>query len=255
MSIEIRMVNVHKAFRGGRDQILKGVDLTFPKGELTYLLGPSGTGKSVSLKLILGLLKPDQGEVWVGDKEISRLNGKELYEHRMCFGMLFQNSALFDDMTIFENVAFPLREHTKLGESEIKQKVEKALSILDMPGPYDKFPNEISGGMKKRVALARAIIRQPSVLLYDEPTTGLDPVTRGTVDELIEKLKREFSLTSLVVSHDIPSALLLADRIVFLYQGHTVFSGKPKDFRNADHPAIQAFLKAEYRSVEAMQAV
>lgn len=252
MSIEIRLVNVHKSFRGGRDQILKGINLEFHQGELTYLLGPSGTGKSVTLKHILGLLKPDSGEVWVGNKEISHLKGQELADHRMCFGMLFQNSALFDDMTVFENVAFPLREHTQLKEEEIKQKVENALKTLGMPGPYDKYPNEISGGMKKRVALARAIIRQPSILLYDEPTTGLDPVTRTTVDELIEKLKREFSLTSIVISHDIPSALLLADRIIFLFGGNVVFDGKPEEFKTAQHPAIQAFLNAERRSIGAL---
>jgi phospholipid/cholesterol/gamma-HCH transport system ATP-binding protein len=166
--------------------------------------------------------------------------------------MLFQNSALFDDMTVFENVAFPLREHTQMGEDEIEARVRDRLSILGMTSGYDKFPNELSGGMRKRVGLARAIIREPQILLYDEPTTGLDPVTRITVDELIETLKRELKLTSIVISHDIPSALRLADRIAFLYQGNIVFWGAPKDFRKSDHPAIRKFLEAEQKSYEVL---
>jgi phospholipid/cholesterol/gamma-HCH transport system ATP-binding protein len=249
----VKLVNVWKSFRGGRDQILKGVNIEFPAGKLTYILGSSGAGKSVTLKHVLGLLKPDKGEVWVGGKDMAKINGFELKEHRKLFGMLFQNSALFDDMTVFENVAFPLREHTKCSESEIEERVSKALDMLGMSREsQDKLPNEISGGMKKRVALARAIIREPSILLYDEPTTGLDPVTRTTVDDLIETLKRELHLTSLVISHDIPSALLLADQIAFLHQGEIVFWGVPDEFRKAEHPAIRGFLEAEGRTVTAL---
>jgi phospholipid/cholesterol/gamma-HCH transport system ATP-binding protein len=245
--------DVHKSFRGGRDEILKGVSIDFPPGKLTYILGSSGAGKSVTLKHILGLLKPDSGEVWVGGKNMATLSGRELARHRMLFGMLFQNSALFDDMTVFDNVAFPLREHTKLTEAEIEERVKKSLGILGMTSDYDKFPNEISGGMRKRVGLARAIIREPAILLYDEPTTGLDPVTRTTVDELIATLKRELRLTSIVISHDIPSALLLADQIAFLHKGEIVYWGEAKGFKKAEHPAIRAFLDAERRSVEAFQ--
>lgn len=249
----VKLVNVWKSFRDGRDQILKGVSIEFPVGKLTYILGSSGAGKSVTLKHVLGLLKPDSGEVWVGGKDMAKIHGKEMMEHRKLFGMLFQNSALFDDFTVFENVAFPLREHTKLSEKEITDKVQRALDMLGMNrASHDKFPNEISGGMKKRVALARAIIREPSILLYDEPTTGLDPVTRTTVDDLIETLKRELHLTSLVISHDIPSALLLADQIAFLHAGEIVFWGKPDEFRKATHPAIRSFLDAEHRTVTAL---
>jgi phospholipid/cholesterol/gamma-HCH transport system ATP-binding protein len=252
-SESVRLVNVWKSFREGRDQILKGVNIEFPAGKLTYILGSSGAGKSVTLKHVLGLLKPDEGEVWVGGKDMAKISGHELKEHRKLFGMLFQNSALFDDMTVFENVAFPLREHTKCTEEEIQEKVTKALDMLGMSREsQDKLPNEISGGMKKRVALARAIIREPSILLYDEPTTGLDPVTRTTVDDLIETLKRELHLTSLVISHDIPSALLLADQIAFLHQGEIVFWGVPDEFRKAEHPAIRGFLEAEGRTVTAL---
>lgn len=249
----IRLVNVHKAFRGGRDKVLRGVSLEFPAGELTYILGSSGAGKSVLLKHVLGLLKPDQGEIWVAGKNVVELSREELSQHRLVFGMLFQNSALFDDMTVFENVAFPLREHTRMKEPEIAERVGKSLEHLGFArASFDKYPNELSGGMRKRVALARAIIREPKILLYDEPTTGLDPVTRTTVDELIEQLKSELKLTSLVISHDIPSALLLADRIAFLHQGMIVFWGTPAEFRKADHPAIRSFLDAERRSVQAL---
>jgi phospholipid/cholesterol/gamma-HCH transport system ATP-binding protein len=249
----VSLKDVTKSFRGGRDQILKGVSIDFPPGKLTYILGSSGAGKSVTLKHILGLLKPDSGEVWVGGKNMATLEGRELSKHRMLFGMLFQNSALFDDMSVFDNVAFPLREHSTLSEEEIAVKVKKTLATLGMTSDFDKFPNEISGGMRKRVGLARAIIREPAILLYDEPTTGLDPVTRTTVDELIETLKRELRLTSIVISHDIPSALLLADQIAFLHQGQIVYWGEAKGFKKAEHPAIRAFLDAERRSVEAFQ--
>jgi phospholipid/cholesterol/gamma-HCH transport system ATP-binding protein len=249
----VKLVNISKSFRGGRDQVLRGVSVDFPPGKLTYILGSSGAGKSVLLKHVLGLLRPDAGEVWVDGKEISRLHGRELSEHRRVFGMLFQNSALFDDMTVFENVAFPLYEHTDLPAAEIQARVESTLAKLGMKAGLDKHPNELSGGMRKRVGLARAIIREPAILLYDEPTTGLDPVTRTTVDELIESLKRELKLTSIVISHDIPSALLLADQIAFLHQGKIVFWGTPEEFRRADHEAIQAFLNAERRALDAFR--
>lgn len=249
----IRFENVHKSFRKGRDKILKGVNIEFPAGKLTYILGSSGAGKSVMLKHVLGLLQPDTGKVWVAGKDLSTLDRDELAQHRLHFGMLFQNSALFDDMTIYENVAFPLREHTKLSESEINERVKKALTSLGMTTGYDKYPNELSGGMRKRVGLARAIIREPQILLYDEPTTGLDPVTRITVDDLIAHLKSELKLTSIVISHDIPSALLLADQIAFLHQGQFVFYGTPQEFRNADHEAIRKFLDAEQRTFQVLQ--
>lgn len=254
IATEVRLENVYKSFRGGRDHVLNGVNLSFPAGKLSYILGSSGAGKSVTLKLVLGLLKPDRGSVWVAGKDMSRLKGRELAEHRVHFGMLFQNSALFDDMTIYENVAFPLWEHTQLPEEAVYEKVRKTLGILGMSeNNFDKYPNELSGGMRKRVALARAIIREPGILLYDEPTTGLDPVTRVTVDELIETLKRELALTSIVISHDIPSALLLADQIAFLNKGTIIFWGVAKDFVKSEHPAIQAFLGAERRSLEALR--
>lgn len=250
--IAIRIQNVHKTFREGRDPILRGVSLNIPAGKLTYILGSSGAGKSVLLKHLLGLLHPDQGEVWVGQDLVSSLSATRLAKMRLQFGMLFQNSALFDDLTIYENVAFPLREHSKLTESEIETRVGQALNTLGMPTGWDKLPNELSGGMRKRVGLARAIIRQPSILLYDEPTTGLDPVTRTMVDDLIATLKRELQLTSVVISHDIPSALLLADFIAFLDQGRILFFGTPAEFRKSPEKVIQKFLDAERRTVLAL---
>ena len=250
-AIELR--NVHKSFREGRDQILKGVSIGFPIGKLTYILGSSGTGKSVTLKHILGLFSPDEGEVLVFGQDMSKMTIREATAFREKFGMVFQNSALFDDMTVFENVAFPLREHTRLSEEEIDQQVSAILQLLGMNGPYDKYPSEISGGMRKRVGIARAMIRKPQILLYDEPTTGLDPMTRMTVDDMIEKLKREFALTSVVISHDIPSALRLADQIVFLDKGKVVFCGLPKDFVKSEHPAIRDFIRSDLISFESLK--
>ena len=248
----IELKNIHKSFREGRDQILRGVDISFPDGKLTYILGPSGTGKSVTLKHVLGLLSPDEGEVWVLGQDLSKLSSKELIQFREKFGMVFQNSALFDDMTVFENVAFPLREHTVMTEEQIEREVTTTLSLLGMQGPYDKFPNEISGGMRKRVGIARAIVRKPQILLYDEPTTGLDPYTRITVDDLIEKIKTEFKLTSIVISHDIPSALRLADQIVFLNQGKVVFAGLPAEFVKSKDPSIRRFIDADLLSFQSL---
>lgn len=246
----IEVVDLHKSFRNGRDKILRGVNLKFPHGKLTYILGPSGTGKSVLIKHILGLLKPDSGKVLLDGLDITQLKGRELVEYRQRFGMLFQNAALFDDLTVYDNVAFPLYEHEKFSEEEIRTRVVDTLKQLGMPASHDKFPNELSGGMRKRVGLARAIIRRPSILFYDEPTTGLDPVTRTVVDDLIAHLKSELQLTSIVISHDIPSALRLADQIAFIFQGEIIFLGKSTDFKNCQHPKIQEFVQAETKSAQ-----
>jgi phospholipid/cholesterol/gamma-HCH transport system ATP-binding protein len=250
---DIELVDVTKSFRNGRDKVLRGVNLRFPRGKLTYILGSSGAGKSVMLKHILGLLSPDSGTVKVLGKDLSKLSPRELVDHRTHFGMLFQNSALFDDFSVFENVAFPLREHSRMSEDEIRTRVESALQSLGMKSGYDKLPNELSGGMRKRVGLARAIIREPRVLLYDEPTTGLDPVTRLTVDDLIAQLKSSYGLTSVVISHDIPSALHLADRIAFLHQGEILFWGTPAEFRKAPEGPVKDFLRAEERTLATLQ--
>lgn len=243
-SLAIEVKNLTKSFSGA-EKVLNDISVVFPAGKLTYILGPSGTGKSVLLKTILGLLPPDSGEVWIGGKEICSMRRRHLREFRKNFGVLFQNSALFDDLSVFENVAFPLWEHTDLSFSEVEKKVKDTLSHLGMNAGYDKLPNQLSGGMKKRVGLARAVILEPSILLYDEPTTGLDPVTRTTVDHLIETLKDEFKTTSLVISHDIPSALTLADHIVFLHGGKVAFEGTPQEFSKIREGAMGEFVDAE----------
>ena len=252
--LSIRVEDLHKSFRGGRDHVLQGVNLEFKPGKLTYILGPSGTGKSVTIKHILGLLRPDSGRIFIGDDETTHMRGRELEAKRALFGMLFQNAALFDDRTVFDNVAFPLYEHTKMKPGEIAERVTKTLAALGMPDGHDKLPNELSGGMRKRVGLARAIVRQPQALLYDEPTTGLDPVTRTMVDDLIAQLKRDLKLTSIVISHDIPSALQLADHIAFLFGGKVVFYGSPAEFRACSHPAVQNFMTAELRAAKSVMS-
>jgi len=250
VQIAVDVKNISKSFRGGKFIVYKGVSLEVPKGDVTFILGPSGVGKSVLLKHILGLLKPDHGEVLIYKQPIPYDNPKLLNEIRKKFGMLFQNAALFDDFTVFENVAFPLVEHRReLTKQTIAEKVfEKLKAVgLDPEKNIDKYPNELSGGMKKRVGLARAIVLEPDILLYDEPTTGLDPVTRAMVDDLIVDTNKKFGLTSIVISHDIPSALYSANHIAFLYGGEIVFWGIPKEFKKCSHPVVQSFLQAEER--------
>ncbi|MBI3555353.1 MAG: ABC transporter ATP-binding protein [Deltaproteobacteria bacterium] len=242
--------DVHKSFGHGRYQVFKGVNLDVKRGEITFVLGPSGVGKSVMLKHILGLLKPDAGDVLIFGKPIPYDNASALNEMRKHFGMLFQYAALFDDMTVFQNVAFPLVEHRRsMTHAEMRLKVsEKLLAVgLDPEQSLDKFPSELSGGMKKRVGLARAIVLEPQILLYDEPTTGLDPVTRAMVDDLIVDTNKNFGLTSVVISHDIPSALYSADHIAFLFGGQIVFYGTTAGFRECQHPMVQNFLQSEER--------
>lgn len=247
-AIELR--DVHKSFSQGRYPVYRGLSLKVPRKQITFLLGPSGSGKSVMLKHILGLLKPDKGEVLVFDQPIPYDSPQKLSDFRKNFGMLFQYSALFDDMTVFQNVAFPLVENRRdMPKNEVREKVIETIkaSGLDPTATMDKYPNELSGGMRKRVGLARAIILEPQILLYDEPTTGLDPVTRAMVDDLIVETNNKFGLTSFVISHDIPSALYSADQIAFLYMGQIVFCGTPEEFRKCKHPVVHEFIQSEER--------
>lgn len=255
VAIDIR--DIHKSFSGGRYKIFTGLSLKIPKGSITFVLGPSGVGKSVMFKHILGLLKPDAGEIDIFGEAIPYGDSRGMNDMRRHFGMLFQNAALFDDMTVYENVAFPLVEHRRgMSRAERRAKVADKLKAvgLDPENTMDKYPNELSGGMRKRVGLARAIVLEPEILLYDEPTTGLDPMTRATVDDLIVDTNKTFGLTSVVISHDIPSALYSADYIGFLYQGKIAFFGTPEEFRKSTHPMIQGFLKSEERHRKEMHA-
>jgi phospholipid/cholesterol/gamma-HCH transport system ATP-binding protein len=238
-AIELR--GVRKSFAGR--VVLDGVDLMVPRGTTTVILGGSGSGKSVLMRHVIGLLRPDAGEVRVDGEDIVPLAGPALDRVRRRFGMVFQNAALFDSLTVGENVAFPLREHLKLDDAEVRRRVAHKLALVGLSGIESRLPAELSGGMRKRVALARAVILDPAIVLYDEPTTGLDPVSTDGVDELILTARRELGVTSLVISHDIGSAFKVADRIAFLSEGRIAEEGTPAELRRSTHPSVEAFLR------------
>lgn len=237
----IRTEDLHKHF--GDNHVLRGITLDFPTGTTTVILGGSGSGKSVLMKHLIGLLRPDKGRIIVEGQDIAALEGAELTHFRMKFGMVFQWAALFDSMTVLDNVAFPLREHHReMKESEIRKKVAEKLALFGLEGIEEKFPADLSGGMRKRVGLARAIIMDPKIVLYDEPTTGLDPITTEYVDEMILRAKEKLGVTSVVISHDIASAFHIADFIAFLYEGEIVSYGPPRHVRESKHPFVAEFL-------------
>ncbi len=238
----IEIVDLWKSF-GGRD-VLKGVSIEVPEGSTFVVLGGSGSGKTVLMKHVIGLLKPDRGTVRVGGIEIPKLEGRELTEARRMFGMVFQQSALFDSMTVLENVAFPLHERQRgIPARELRERVIEKLRVVDLGEEVlPRFPSELSGGMRKRVALARALIHEPRVVLYDEPTTGLDPITTDYVDDMIVSAKERLKVTSMVISHDIASSFKVADRLAVLYDGHLAAQGTPEEVRRSDHPHVKKFL-------------
>lgn len=232
----------------GTRTILKGIDLHIKAGEIVFILGTSGTGKSVLLKNTVGLLKPDSGEIWIDGEEVSQYSEQQFLPIRKKCGMVFQHPALFDSLSIFENIAFGLRKHLRLEESEIRKRVEQALSLVNLENVLNKRPADISYGMQKRVSLARTVVLQPKVLLFDEPTTGLDPVTTNSVNSLILNLSRKLNTTSMVVSHDMACALKIADHIVVLDQGQIVDQGSPKQLLESQVPLVRDFL-AESREL------
>ncbi|NUM59966.1 MAG: ABC transporter ATP-binding protein [Bdellovibrionaceae bacterium] len=232
--------NLVKKF--GERTILKGINLKINQGEIVFILGTSGTGKSVLLKNTVGLLKPDAGEIWIDGEEVAGFSEFEFLKIRKKCGMVFQHPALFDSLTIYENIAFGLRKHFSLSESEISSRVNRALKLVNIHDINDKRPAEISYGMQKRVSLARTVALEPKVLLFDEPTTGLDPVTTNAINELIKDLSRTLKTTSLVVSHDMPCALSIADRIVVFDQGQIVDQGTPQELLNSKVKLVQEFL-------------
>lgn len=240
----IRFDHVTKTF-GGRN-VLDDLSFEIAKGEVFVIVGPSGTGKSVSLKHMVRLLRPTRGSVWVDDTEISAVDDKELTLVRERFGYLFQGGALLGWMTVEENIALPLREKTRLSDDEIAQRVARALESVGLEHDGDKYPSEISGGMQKRAGLARAIAGEPEIVLYDEPTSGLDPVTARTIDRLILRLNEGLGITSVVVTHDLQGALLIADRIAMLTGGHFVEVSPPETFVVSDQPDVRAFLDAQF---------
>jgi phospholipid/cholesterol/gamma-HCH transport system ATP-binding protein len=238
----IRLESVTKRF--GRLLVLDAVDLNIRKGESTVVIGESGSGKSVMLKHIVGLLRPDSGRVYYNETRMDMMSERELAAVRKDFGFVFQMSALFDSLSAAENVAFPLREHANLDETEIERIVKEKLAVVGLDGVQPKRPAELSGGQRKRVAVARAISLSPSVILYDEPTTGLDPIRAEAINDLIIKLKRELSVTSIVVTHDMHSAHRIGDRIVMLYQGRFIADGTPDEIKATDDPRVRSFVDA-----------
>lgn len=236
----IKLINLYKSFDD--NQVLRGVDLEIEKGESMAVIGRSGSGKSVLLKHIIGLMKPDRGKIIVDGVDVASLNGKELNEFRKRFGMLFQGAALFDSMTIGDNVAFPLREHTKMREREVVEKVKEKLELVGLKNVENLFSSELSGGMKKRVGLARAIAMEPQILLYDEPTAELDPVLTDSINDLIIEMREKLNVTTVVITHDMTSAYKIADRIAMLYQGKIIALGTPDEIRNSEDPVVKQFV-------------
>lgn len=236
----IRLVDVCKRF--GDVVALDGVSLDIPRGQTTAIIGPSGAGKSVLIKHIVGLIEPDSGQVWVGDVDVARASRKQLYAVRKKFGMLFQDGALFDSLTAGENVAFPLRYHTKLSEAEMRRVAEEKLELVELPDVYDRPTAKLSGGQRKRVGLARAIVLEPEVVVFDEPNSGLDPLTSDTIDDLIGRMKQRLGITFVVITHDIVSAVHIADRIAMIWEGRIVEYAPTQQFIRSDKANVRRFL-------------
>ena len=245
----IELSDLHKSFNG--HHVLQGVNLTIPDGKITVIIGRSGGGKSVLLKHVIGLLKPDGGSVKVDNVDLSGLDDRQLKDFRKRFGMLFQNAALFDSMNVFENIAFPLVEHKKMTAREIRDRVHEVLELVGLKDVDQKMPSELSGGMRKRVGLARAIVLSPQILLYDEPTTGLDPIMTDSVDQLILTTQKKLRVTSVVISHDIEATFRIADKVAMIHEGKILLEGDEKAFRSSREPFVKKFLEGKSDTVEA----
>lgn len=239
----ISIKNIRRVF--GKQQVLKGLSLEIPPGKITTIVGQSGCGKSVLLKHVIGLLKPESGEVLIDGTDISKLTGAKLNDIRKKFGILFQGAALLDSMDVFENVAFPLREKTKLKKKEIEERVNRELKNVGIVGMNAKYPAELSGGMKKRVGLARALIMQPEIVLFDEPTTGLDPIMKKAIHQLIYETQRRVGFAAVVVSHDIPDVFEISDYVAMMYGGTIIEQGTPDVFQTSMSPVVKQFLRGE----------
>ena len=239
--VVVDMRNVHKAF--GTKHVLRGVNLRLERGTSAVVLGGSGTGKSVLIKHVVGLLQPDRGEVWVGDERVDLLDGDALDRKRLLTGYLFQGGALFDSMTVYENMRFYLDRHTEMAKAEKDDVIEELLEAVNLPQVRDQYPAELSGGQKKRVGLARALVLKPEIILYDEPTTGLDPISVRVVADLIVKLRDERGISSISITHDLLAAQIITDQAHFLYEGKIIASGTLEEVRTAEHPMLQEFFK------------
>jgi phospholipid/cholesterol/gamma-HCH transport system ATP-binding protein len=245
----IRITGLRRAF--GAQEVLRGLDLEVASGEILVVIGRSGGGKSVLLKHLVGLLRPDAGGIFVDGTDITRLGRSALDRIRERYGVVFQGGALFDSMSVFDNVAFPLREKTRLRAVDVRQKVDEKLAQVGLEGMGGKNPAEISGGMRKRVAIARALVTEPEVVFFDEPTTGLDPILVNTIHHLIVELHRKFRFTAVVVSHEIPAIFRIADRVAMLHDGVIVDSGTPEAIQGSTNPIVQQFIRGEIESVPA----
>jgi phospholipid/cholesterol/gamma-HCH transport system ATP-binding protein len=236
----IEIINLHKSF--GAFPVLRGVNLTVEKGESMTVIGGSGSGKSVLIKHIIGLLFPDKGQVKVDGEVLNNLDEQGLNEVRKKFGMLFQGAALFDSLTVWENVGFGLKQHTKMSDKDIRDVATQKLALVGLKGVEEKMPADLSGGMKKRVGLARAIAMDPQIILYDEPTTGLDPITADAINDLIVDLRKKLGVTSVAITHDMHSAYKISDRIAMLYKGEIQETGTPDEIRGTSNPIVKQFI-------------
>lgn len=243
MGVEVAVQGLTKSFGG--QPVWSDISLTLPAGEISVLLGPSGTGKSVFLKTLVGLLRPDAGSIWIEGKDLPRLSERALYEVRKLFGVLFQDGALFGSMTIYDNVAFPLREHTRKSEAQIRDVVTEKLDMVGLVGAEKKLPGEISGGMRKRAGLARALVLDPRIVLFDEPDSGLDPVRTAYLNQLIIDLNQRTRATFLIVTHDINTARTVPDNIGLIYHGHLAMFGPREMLLSSTEPVVRQFLNAQ----------
>ncbi len=248
----VRIEELFKSF--GRHRVLRGISLAFPRGKTTVVLGPSGCGKSVMLKHLIGLLRPDKGRVFYETERVDMLSERRLGPIRRQFGFLFQHGALFDSMSVADNIAFALREQEGGRPYDEETRVRYVLRLVGLENVYRRNPSELSGGQQKRVALARAVVLRPKVVLYDEPTTGLDPIRADVINELILKFKQQLDVTSIVVTHDLASAFKVADHMVMLHEGRVVLEGTPEEFRNSADPVVRRFLRGE-ASEEELRAI
>ncbi|MHB9154549.1 MAG: ABC transporter ATP-binding protein [Endomicrobiales bacterium] len=239
----IKIVDLYKTFNS--NQVLRGLNLEILDTETITIIGGSGTGKSVLLKNIMGLMKPDRGEIYIDGQETTKLNEQSLLEVQKKFGYLFQGAALFDSMTVGDNIAFGLRNLTRLSDAEIQQRVRECLSMVGLKGIENLKPAELSGGMKKRVGLARAIAHKPEYILYDEPTTGLDPIMADVINDLIIHLQKKLGVTSIAVTHDMKSAYKISNRIAMLYEGKIICAGTPDEIKNSSNPVVQQFIEGQ----------
>jgi phospholipid/cholesterol/gamma-HCH transport system ATP-binding protein len=249
MNAIIKTEDLWKAF--GNNEVLRGVSVQIPEKAISAVIGQSGTGKSVLFKTIMGMLRPDRGRVWFKDTELTALASDELIAMRRFFGYSFQNAALFDSMTVGENLAFPLKEVLRIKErEEISNRVAELLEWIELPGIESKRPDELSGGMRKRVGVARALMMRPEVLFFDEPTTGLDPVLSETINNLVVRVNQELRITCVMITHDIPAAFRIADKIAFLDQGCIIAEGSPREVMSSDHRMVRDFLRISFSELK-----